>query len=310
MLGAAGGHADYGGNEVNALALNVETPAWTQICDPTPNDQILNGFTGTGELGSSRPRFNLDLKPAATHTYYATQFIDSINRMLIMAGNGYNGPATATTPVDWPYMGTNQVLSFNFAAETWDAPGYIKTFPGSGDLIACLCVKHQITNDVYVAWNGDKWWKWSAASNSWSTLGGAALGGYAGAAIDPFRQRMLRVGSYDGAAAPTVHDLGANRIAANFGGLGARALTIGGYPGVVYDEVMDVYLVAVNVGAKIALYSVSADSWIVSEVEISGRAPASRLNGIQNSIQYVPELRGIVIANSADGNVYFMRTAG
>jgi hypothetical protein len=40
----------------------------------------------------------------------------------------------------------------------------------------------------------------------------------------------------------------------------------------------------------------------------TGPRPAARANGIQGSAQYVPGLRGVVIANRHDGDVYFLRT--
>ena len=42
MLGAAGGHGDYAGNEVDALQLNVATPQWVELRGPTPNTDIIN----------------------------------------------------------------------------------------------------------------------------------------------------------------------------------------------------------------------------------------------------------------------------
>jgi hypothetical protein len=309
MVGAAGGHQDYGGNEVNVLALNAQAPAWQTACPPTPNDQILNGSTTATLGGARRARFNLDLKPSAMHTYFSTQFIDSRDRMLIMSGIPYNGPATAATPSDWPYIGTKEVPSFNIASGTWDAPEYIAAYPGVGDYTASLCAKHQLTEEVYVAWNNTSWWKWKPATNTWVNLGGPSLGGYAGCAIDPFRQRMLIVGSYGGTLPPSVRDLGTNSVATSFGGLGAGVLTVGGYPGVIYDEVLDAFHVMINGETSVALYTVDASTWDVSAPVTTGPLPAARPNGIQNAFQYVPELRGIVIANSYEGNVYFMRTA-
>lgn len=48
--------------------------------------------------------------------------------------------------------------------------------------------------------------------------------------------------------------------------------------------------------------------WAVDLPTISGSV-AQRSNGIHNAAQYVPELKGVVLANSYTGNVKFMRTA-
>ena len=90
---------------------------------------------------------------------------------------------------------------------------------------------------------------------------------------------------------------------------GADALLVTGYPGVVYDEINDLFVIAYNQGASIKLLTVRASDFHVAAPAVTGSLPAARTNGIQNSLQYVPQLRGIVIANSYNGNVYFMKTA-
>jgi hypothetical protein len=297
MLGAAGGHGDYAGNEVDALALNAATPAWTQLRGPTPNDQIINGT-----------QFYLDDRPSATHTYYATQFIDALNRMVVFASPGVNGPFPAA-PADFPYTGATRSFSFDVTSGDWDSPNYMAQFPGHGDFTACLCVKHPWTGDVYYSRNyGDGWYRWTRVSNTWTRLSAATRGPwYAGTAIDPRRNRLLVVGGYS-AAAPEVRNLDGSSVTATFTGLGSSALTLSGYPGVIYDESIDRYLVLVNASGSIRALRIDPETWLVDEPTMSGMAPVPRMNGIQNSIQYVPELRGFAISNSYHGNVYFVRT--
>ena len=108
-----------------------------------------------------------------------------------------------------------------------------------------------------------------------------------------------------------MRDLNGDRIPVTFCGLGAGALKLGGYTGTIYDEVNDVFLVAYNNAASgnISLLRVNAATWLVDALPVTGAPPANRPNGIHNSVQYVPELGGIVIANSYTGNVMFMRTS-
>ena len=54
---------------------------------------------------------------------------------------------------------------------------------------------------------------------------------------------------------------------------------------------------------------VRASDWYVDVPPITGALPTARPNGILNAVQYVPELKGVVVANSYGGNVYFMRTS-
>jgi hypothetical protein len=119
---------------------------------------------------------------------------------------------------------------------------------------------------------------------------------------------MLVVGGYS-PAAPEVRAFDGTLIPATFGGLGAAALTLSAYPGVQYDEATDRYMVACNSGATIKLLRVHPETWFVDEPAISGNAPAARTNGLQNAMQYVPELKGFVLANRHNGNVYFIRTS-
>jgi hypothetical protein len=300
MLGAAGGHADYAGNEVNALQLNSETPRWVELSPPSPSSQLVNAS-----------QFYLDRKPAATHTYYATQFINARNRMLVMPSPGMGMPSLPAPPSGWPYGDdAGYTFSFNASTNTWDAPEYIARYSGGGDFTAALVAKHPTTEDVYYnrAYGGG-WWQWTQATNQWVKLSDNSEGNYGGAAIDPTRNRMLVVGAWD-PTPPRVLDLNGNRLAVNFGGLGASVLQIsGGEPGVVYDEANDKFLVIYNAGSVIRVYRVDPVTWIVDQPAISGSLPSARQNGIQNSVQYVPELGGIVIANSYTGNVMFLRTS-
>ncbi len=298
MLGAAGGHADYAGNEVNALKLNTATPQWVQSRAPSSNTDIIN-----------LAQFYLDHKPAAAHTYYNTQFIESLNRMMVFASGGMSG-SFPPAPGGFPYMGDKRSFSFNLSTNDWDSPDYVAQFPGDGDSIAALCVKHPWTDDVYYSRSyGTGWYRWTRSTNTWAKLSNASRAPwYAGAAIDPLRNRMLVVGGYS-ASAPLVLNLDGTSLAVNFSGLGASALTLSGYPGIVYDESLDRYVVAFNSGNSIRVLRVHPETWLVDEPSMTGNAPASRLNGVLNAIQYAPELRGVVVANKHNGNVFFARTS-
>ena len=96
----------------------------------------------------------------------------------------------------------------------------------------------------------------------------------------------------------------------------SAALALTGYPAVVYDDVLDAFLVFANTD-PISVFRVDAKTWSVTAQSVSASPaaptnnarPAARANGLQNSVQYAPELRGVVVANSYTGNVYYMRTS-
>ena len=199
------------------------------------------------------------------------------------------------------------------ATNTWDKPEYFASYTGGGDYISALVVKHPVTEDIYYSRNNNGgWWRWTQVTNTWSKLSDVARGSWcAGAAIDPIRNRMLIVGSYGGSIPAEVRDLNGNLIPVTFGGLGAAALRLGGYTGVIYDEANAVFLVVYNnaVTGNISILRVNSTTWFVDTPPITGTLPANRPNGIHNAVQYVPELGGIVIANSYPDNVMFMRTS-
>jgi hypothetical protein len=294
LIGAAGGHADYGGNEVDALRLNAETPRWVELRGPSANSDILNGCG-----------VYLDGRGASTHTYYATQFIDARDRLIVFENPGAAGPF-AEPPAGYPYARPIST-SFNLATNDWDPPTYIPSYTAGGDWTACLVVKHPVTEDVYYNRYAAGWWRWTQATNAWEKLSAHNQpGNYRGAAIDPTRNRMLLVG---GTTAPEVRALDGLPQTVAFGGLGAAALTLTGYPSVLYDEVNDTYLAVFNDGASINVRRVRAGTWVVDAPPITGTPPIARVNGLQNAAQYVPELGGLVLANTYAGNVYFMRTS-
>jgi Fibronectin type III domain len=299
LIGAAGGHADYAGNEVDALQLNTETPRWVQLHPPSPANQLIN-----------QSQFYLDLKPSATHTYYATQFIEARNRMLIMPSPGMYMSGLPSPTAAWPYAGdAGFSFSFNLSTNSWDAPEYLPRYSGGGDFTAALVTKHPVTEDIYYSRSGAGWWRWTQATSTWVKLSNNGETNYAGAAIDPTRNRILMVGSYGGGVGPRVRDLNGNPISVTFGGLGASALALSGYPGVVYDEANDKFLVFHNSASGIVVRRVDAATWFVDTPNITGTLPSERQNGIHNSVQYVPELGGILLANTYSGNVLFLRTS-
>jgi hypothetical protein len=295
LIGGAGGHADYAGNEVDALQLNAETPHWVELRGPSANADIVDG---SGVY--------LDLRGASTHTYYATQFIDARNRLIVFENPGAAGNFGAPPP-GFPYAGKAISTSFNLTTNDWDPPTTIPSYTAGGDWTACLVVKHPVTEDVYYNRYAAGWWRWTQSSNTWVKVSDHnQAGNYRGAAIDPGRSRMLLVGA---GAAPEVRALDGAPSTVTFGGLGAASLTVNGYPSVLYDEVNDTYLAVFNSATGISVLRVNADNWTVDAPAMTGTAPAARTNGIQNAAQYVPELGGFVIANTYNGNVYFVRTS-
>lgn len=301
MLAAAGGHSDYCGNEHNEIELNTEVPAWVQRKASTVAAQI-----------HQRTPVYLDNSRSASHTYWATQYDNVNDRMLIVSTGGpFDANGVPNCDPSWPYqMGGNVLMGLDRATNLWTAPTQLAAFPFGSTSSADMCCTDPLTSDVYfVKSQQGRLWRYSPAANSWTDVGAWFLnGGYAGSAVDPVRNRLLCVGDVNGVRSPEVRSTtNAAAVSVSFGGLGAAALQMGGYPGVVYDEANDCFLVAKN-GAQIEVYRIDAATYAVDLPAITGTKPAQRPNSICNSFQYVPELKGVVIANSYTGNVQFMRT--
>lgn len=322
MLGAAGGHNDYGGNEVNSLVLNVDTPGWTELRGPTTNSMIINGSEDGTPPNNTPTQLYLDGRPSSTHTYHSTQFIDALNRMVVFSSPGYSGASGAATPSGWGRK-TDQINhAFNVLAGDWDIPSSIADFPVTGDFTSQLCVKHPYSDDVIVSKNYGSGatgglYKWKAATNTWARMTTNARSvWYCGAAIDPKRNRMLIAGGYaSGSPAEVRSTSTGEKQPVSFTGAWASTSNLSAYAAVEYDEALECYwtldLFSSDGGATYQprFFKVDAATWNVTQPTATGTGPIARQNGFHNSLRYVPELRGLVIADAYNGNVKFMRTA-
>jgi len=75
---AQGGHNGYYGNEIYALSLRSETPAWQRIWGPTPNAQISTSEFGCNAAYTGYP----DGSPRTTHGWFSN-FVSNDGRMWV-----------------------------------------------------------------------------------------------------------------------------------------------------------------------------------------------------------------------------------
>lgn len=315
LIGAGGGHGDYTGNEVNALTLESDTPRWVELRPSSPLSVVVNSAG-----------VYTDCRRSATHTYYASHFINQDDRLAILPSEGPLADSLPNPSPEFRSAYSSSKLFCSFAASDWTASaagndwdadkiastgsGHYANFPGGGSFIAALGCMDSSTGDLYHARDFDdgRLWKWTRASNSWTELAKIGHQGYAGSAIDHSRnpKRMLVVGDYSGTLPPRVYRLDTGeKLSVRFVGLGSSALQMSGYPGVVYDELNDRFLVFRNT-SPMSAYAVDPETWEVSALQMNG-SPAARPQGLHNSIQFVPHLRGLVMGHSYTKDVYFMR---
>lgn len=301
LLGAAGGHGDYAGNEVNAIALSDDAPSWVEL---RPSSVYADMLTDAVAY--------LDYRRAATHTYCSTQFDQVNNRMLIVCDGGMDTGLLPAPDPGWPWQRSinRPLMAFDLGTKDWLAPGTLAAIPANvGGTDGMCCAKPDGT-EIYAAGLG---WttiqRYTVATNTWDAIGPSGYIVGHGSAMDPDRNQILIVGLDVGSSTPRLFDItaGAN-LSVSWGGLGPTPIQAK-YAGAVYDEENGNYLVATNSGSVIELYRVNPDTYVIDAPTVAGTKPAARLWNMHNAMQYVPELRGIVLANSYTGNLKFMRTA-
>jgi hypothetical protein len=284
---ANGGHSDYAGNEVNRLSLSDNAPTWTEPRASTSVSQIVPSNSHYA-----------DGRPASRHTYYGSMINEGRNRAMLVSGSVYGSGSSLNT-----------VDGFNLAANDWDAAQTYSSIPSSlSEVMGAAMALHKSTGDIYAfAWSNVL--RWSSASNTWSTrLNTVSFNGqYAASAVDTKRNRVLLVGGGSNIAA--TYDVAANTMQAVSLSGSAAGSVMGEGNGMVYDPLLDAYLVRVrNSGGTV--YRINAATFAVDALPTTaGAAIPASTNGVYTRFLYVPKLKGIVYFPSYDGNFWFLRTA-
>lgn len=299
IIAAAGGHGDYANNEVNLIRLGQASPVWEEVLGSSRVSAMRNGVVYE------------DGRRASTHSYWGTQYIESLDRTFLFQCYG-----TSTYLFDnqtRSYPDSNYIMAFNHAAGDWDPPDRWARWPNSGSeaWFGAFGCQNVLTGEAYAAsqFDGGLLRRFNPHLNRWSSVMRLENALFSAQAVDPKRNRILQVGAYQAAGARVI-DLNARAYAnVSFGGLGQAALTmIGEKAGMVFDESNDCFYVFPPDDAA-QILRVRASDWYVDRPSISGASPGSRVNGWQNSWQYDPALKGIVCAISHAGDLVYLRTS-
>lgn len=284
---ANGGHGDYAGNEVDALDLSVNSPAWSQLRAPTASGSVV-----------SNSAYYSDGRPSARHTYYGVFCCEQNDEILIFGGNMYGASGTLT----------DDVAAFDLTTGDWKADGTRPNMPaGTTSLEGHPTVIDPSTGDVYVLSN-EMVNKWTRSSNTWSEVVSQYNGpyGYQGmSAFDSSRNRVLVIGGL--ADNVRLYTLSGNAMSTpTLTGSGASISTQDG-AAMCYVPAIDKYLVRLS-GSGGTVYQVDASTWDVSTFSTtSGASVPAATNGPYNKFLYVPNLSGCVYVPSYSGNVWFLR---
>jgi hypothetical protein len=212
------------------------------------------------------------------------------------------------------------VDSVPLASGLWDPPSSHPPVPIRRGWDGNWACKHPVTEDVYVSGaNGVS--KWSRASNTWSSVWLTTRTDVdrATAAIDPTGGGLLlRIGSFGAPNVPVAIDLATGVATVGvFSGTYASAVNVGGYyaAGLVFDPVLNKFLLFQDDGFLYTITKVSIGNWAVNRLALTGSAPAAMHSAsvghpaIWGRMQYVPNLKGVCIIQAADRPAYFVKTA-
>lgn len=310
-LACTGGHTDYPGNECSSIALDADAPAWRLRRTYTPYAQVQGCLSGT-----TGPFYNLDGTPISRHTFFASQYIDATDRVMLFGGGGLwqNG------------LGSQKTDGWNAATNTYDPAGTYPDAPtpASGGNTGQACVKHPITEDVYTIPNGGyKVDRWNRLTNTWTRLSGTsavAHPSFQSGAIDPIRNQLFcftTPASPAGVFQAGVWDLNTGaRTAITFNASAAATALMGVsayYGALVYSRTLGVYLFYNGqAGLEGVVYQITPNSgtaWDVSVFPTSGVTPATvPATGVNQRFIEAPELQGVFLLANYAANFNFFRT--
>jgi len=284
---ANGGHADYAGNEVDVLELELAQPRWAELIAPTPNEQI----SASVYCGS----YYVDGRPTSRHSYYGVTLNEFDDRIMLFGG------------AQWCNAGGfhNKVDSYNIGSNSWNPANTHPDVPV--DLIAHGMSVNPSTGDVYML-NQHSLRRWNRSSNTWTEInpvGGitSADGYYAMSAFDTARGRVLFLSDQ----VRRVYSLADNTFApVTLSGPNAATVLVGA-AALVYVPAVDRFLVRLA-GAGGAIYEIHPTSFEVQPFRTSGGdAVPATLYGPYNKFLYVPRLHGAVYVPTHGGNAWFLR---
>ena len=284
---ANGGHSDYAGNEVNRIRLSDNAPAWTE---PRASTSASNVSVNSTHYADGRP--------TSRHTYYGSVFNEQRGRAMIVGGARY-GDGYMTATVD----------GFNLTSSDWDTA---KTYPDVPseftNMQGAAVALDKATSNVYV-FAGFSVLRWSNSANTWTRLlsSTSIYGQYAATAMDTRRNRILVVGG--NVNDHGVYDTATNSIqSVSFTGLSAGVMTGDTGNGMVYDPVLDAFLLR-KAGAGGVIYRINAQTFSVDVLPTSGgdQVPSAP-NAVWTRFLHAPNLKGVVYFPTYGANAWFMRT--
>lgn len=275
---ANGGHTDSSDNGVYAIDFAADAPAWT-VLRPC---SLVTDIPPDAQTGYYR-----DGRPASRHTYNSPQFIAARNRVMLFYSVAL-----------WRSGGANGLVDgFRLDDYDWDAAGTWQTGP-IRELVAAVCAKNPVTEDVYVGKAGN-WAKWTQATAQWTsfTVTPGTQWQFSGTLIDAKRNRWVNLSQSLSLGLIDLRSLTFGQIALT----GVAETTAGDYGAIVHDTNSDAYVACCSDGR---VYRINPDSGESTKI---AQLPAAK-NGVQNRFAYFESLGGIAYYPEFHSNILFLAT--
>lgn len=298
---AAGGHADWAGNQVDGIQLVVEAPTWEEILASTPVGQILDATA-----------YYADGRPTSRHHFYQIAYSAAL-RKAVMFGGAWWSANGGVFP---------NVSSFDVATGTYDPAGTNGNLPGffGGDFFACCAgpggTEIFLFQDFAVA-------RWLSSTRNTSIILNpgddlnAPVGTNGPSACDSARNRILLVGGQYSAS--HFYNIATN----NFTPVtltGAAAGAVGGCPAgsmMWHIPELDRFLLRNNsAGGTVYQITASGTTLTCTTFPTSGGASiptvanndGSDPNGPYAKFIPIPQLKGIYFKPRHNQPGWFLRT--
>ena len=295
----SGGHSDYAGNEACAIDLKQAAPTWKLLRDTTPQEQVI-----------FETDYYADGRPSSTHTYYAMQFISSLNRVF-RVGSGSNWGSGN--------YGDSHLNSFDVSKNDWDPKGTWPDIPGGRGLEESVC-KDQLTEEIYTPGNLILR-KFSPATGGWASLASfTTLDNYGvgqlyqiPCAVDHRRKKVIFFGDQYHPGKGISYDIATDTMV-NFNFSGSAAVTVSSFKEnyVWYDDTYDAFFY--KNGQNNQVYIINAADFSAEPLTTIGGSTipnAAAGTGAEGSVltrwQRVPNLKGYVYYPTT-GGLWFLAT--
>jgi hypothetical protein len=277
-----GGHADYGGNEIGAIDLTSDAPAWDLLVERTPVAQLLGGSN-----------YYADGKPSSRHTYYGMWYVASLGKMLRFnsdMGFAYNGnPVGGSANVR-----TADIDAFNLSTNEWEPGAYGPMLVINGSETA-MCQDHT-TGDCYVYNGANDIYKYTAATNAVSLVANLpGTEGQGGATVfDAANQRLVRFAGRASGKCVYWNIVSGTKVTPTLTGPAASAISgLTGENhgwGIAHDTENNVAYLMTNAGVVLR---VRLSDFYVEQVTTTGATPAAPTNGVWGRFKYIQSLRAV-----------------